>query len=143
MDALNKCVEVGCKTKRPPVRKPLLSGTKVLHHQRWIYSMLDSINHRNLSVARRGGQDICGVVIFRFANRFAYVISDDCVTVSQFFQVILNVVDVQRVTFQRGFAVDSRWSPELHRPAALHVLPWYPDDRSVRCGSHPAFHVRQ
>lgn len=54
-----------------------------------------------IRVARRGGQDICGVVIFRFANRFAYVISDDCVTVSQFFQVILNVVDVQRVTFQR------------------------------------------
>ncbi len=60
-------------------------GTKVLHHQRWIYSMLDSINHRNLSRSRRGGQDICGVVIFRFANRFAYVISDDFVTVSQFF----------------------------------------------------------
>ena len=52
MDALNKCVEAGCKTKRPPVRKPLLSGTKILHHQRWIYSMLDSINHRNLSRSR-------------------------------------------------------------------------------------------
>ena len=61
MDALNKCVEVGCKTKRPPVRKPLLSGTKVLHHQRWIYSMLDSINHRNLSRSREAAVKISAV----------------------------------------------------------------------------------
>lgn len=76
-----------------------------------------------IQVARRGGQDICGVVIFRFANRFAYVISDDCVTVSQFFQVILNVVDVQRVTFQRGFAVDNLSGPQSYNRRFWFAVP--------------------
>ncbi|EFP71067.1 IS1 transposase family protein [Shigella dysenteriae 1617] len=57
----HKCVEAGCKTKRPPVRKPLLPCTKVLHHQRWIYSMLDSINHRNLSRSRDAAVRISAV----------------------------------------------------------------------------------
>lgn len=56
-----------------------------------------------IQVAGSGGQDICGVVIFRFANRFAHVVGNNRVTVSQLFQVILNAVDVQRVAFQRGF----------------------------------------
>lgn len=60
-----------------------------------------------IQVVRCGGQDICGVVIFCFVNCFVYVISDDCVMVSQFFQVILNVVDVQWVIFQWGFVVDN------------------------------------
>ena len=67
-----------------------------------------------IQVARRGGQDICGVVIVRFVNRFAYVISDDCVTVRQLFQVILNGMDIQRITFQWRLAVNHLRGTQCH-----------------------------
>lgn len=54
-----------------------------------------------IQVAGGGGKDIGGVFIFCFADRFTHVIGHNRVAVSQLFQVILNVVNIQRVAFQR------------------------------------------
>jgi hypothetical protein len=59
-----------------------------------------------IQIAGSGGEDVRGVFVFGFTDRFTYVVGDNRISVRQLFQVILNGVDIQRVTFQRRFAVD-------------------------------------
>ncbi len=113
MNALNKCVEVGCKTKRPP------SGSRFYRVLKFS-TISDGFIHVRLDkpqefiqVARRGGQD--SAVSSSFASPIALRTS---LATMRNGQPVLSG-DPERCgcpagTFQRGFAVDNLSGPQSY-----------------------------
>ncbi len=119
MDALNKCVEVGCKTKRPPVRSRFYRVLKFCTiSDGFIRCRLDK-PQEFIQVARRGGQDIW--VSSSFASPIA--LRTSLATIA-YGQPVLSG-DPERCgcpagNFQRGFAVDNLSGPQSYT-AQLHA----------------------
>lgn len=60
----------------------------------------------SIQIAGDRGENIRGALVFGFIDRFTHIVSDDGIAVSQRFQVILNVMDVERVTLQQRSTVN-------------------------------------
>lgn len=97
-----------------------------------------------IQIAGGRGENIRSILVFGFIDRLAHIVSDDGIAVSQRFQVILNVMDIERVALQRRFAVNDLSGAQCDAAQlARRAPPWCPGARLARYGSHPAFRARR
>ena len=94
--------------------KPSPEGEGLIENSYELFDVRFDEPQELIQIAGRGGEDICCIFVFRFANRFAHIVRHNRVAVRQLFQVILNGMDIQRIAFQRGFAVDHLCGTQRH-----------------------------